>query len=162
MCLLIWSSGKRSGQWASCLLDVVFFGASCPPRIPVSPEWHNSYSLGAKSPDWDSNILNYNMGIHSNVAPKIEASIARLWGWLLSCSVEIREHLTGSGPNVGEVTWGSFVPAPWWSGDAWVAHVLVLVPWASFETPLLTFPCGNGVFPRAVRLSNIKGRLSGL
>ena len=49
------------------------------------------------------------MWAHSNVAHKICANIALLWGRLLSCSVESREHLTGSGPNMGAVTLGSFV-----------------------------------------------------
>ena len=42
------------------------------------------------------------MGTHSNQAHEIAANIALLWGRLLSCSVEIREHLTGSGLNMGE------------------------------------------------------------
>ena len=120
------------------LIECGLFRDILSPRIPVAPEWHTSYSLGAKRSDWDSNVLNHNMGTHSNVAHKIEANIALLWGWLLSCSVEIREHLTGSGPYVGGVTWGSFVPAHWRSGDAWVAHVIVLAPWASIEKPILT------------------------
>ena len=47
---------------------------------------------------------------------KIGAHIAilrrLLWGRLLSYSVEIREHLTGLGSNMGAVTWGSFVLLP--------------------------------------------------
>ena len=43
---------------------------------------------------------------------KIDAHIAilrlLLWGWLLSYSEEIREHLTGLGSNMGAVIWGSF------------------------------------------------------
>ena len=48
------------------------------PRIQVATERHKSYSLGAKRPDWDSNVLNHNMGTHSNVAHKIGANIALL------------------------------------------------------------------------------------
>ena len=88
-------------RWEMWLMGLLFIGCGLfrgilPPRIPVAPEWQTFYSLGAKRLDLDSNVLFYIRGTCSNVAHKIGANIALLWDRLLSCSLEIREHLTGS------------------------------------------------------------------